>query len=73
LGRLSAARGTGKHYDTPGCGSDAGDPMAHRDHLFQQDEGGEAGDLEQVHDAAKEQQAHQEPAVRSCLPPASGN
>jgi hypothetical protein len=31
--RPSAARCTGEHYDTPGRGSDAGEPMAHRDRL----------------------------------------
>jgi hypothetical protein len=47
---------------------DSSDPAAHRDRLFEQDETGKTSDPEQGHDAAKEQQAHQEPAAvfRGC-------
>jgi hypothetical protein len=41
--------------------------MAHLDRLLQQDKTGETGDPEQLHDAANEQEAHQEPATSQAI------
>jgi hypothetical protein len=70
LCRLRAGHCAGEHQHTPGGGTDAGDPsdpMAHRDRLLQKDKTGETGDPEQVHDTAKEQEAHQEPAASQTI------
>src|SRR5271166_1062839 len=68
--RLRAAHCPSEHHRTPGSEGDAGDPaepVAHRDRFFQQNEAGKAGNPEEIHDAAKEQQAHQEPAAPQAI------
>src|SRR6266480_222218 len=67
---LLTTRRTSEHQHTPDGKTDTSDPsepVAHRDRLFQKDEAGEAGDPEQVHDAAEEQKAHQEPAAAEAV------
>src|SRR5438270_4333287 len=41
--------------------------MAHWDRLFQKYEASHAGNPEQIHDAAEEQEAHQEPAATQAI------
>src|SRR5438128_8344815 len=68
--RLRGAHRASEHHHTPGSDTDTRDPakpVAHRDRLFQQDEASQAGNPKQVHDAAEEQKAHQEPAASQTI------
>src|SRR6516162_4076093 len=67
---LRANRRGSEHQHAPEGGADTGeptDPMAHWDRLFEQNETGETGNPKEVHDAAEEQEAHQEPAASQAI------